>query len=477
MALLCLVASCGGGGGTSYGGGGGGGGNPPSPSPGAQDQLLNGHYAFLFSGFFHGYFTGVGSFTADGAGNINGGLVDTNGTGSVTTNGSFTGTYTLGQNNTGTMTLSYSDGSTVVYGLTVSPTSGNGRFIQYEVSGVQGSGIIKKQDPTAFAASKVTGNYAFGMSGLNGPASARLALVGQFQADGVSTLSGTADGNNNGTQLTGETVSGSYAVASSGRGTATLTVTGLGTLSTAFYVISANELFMMEIDSVKAGNPLLAGDIQKQSSSSFATASLNGTAVMQAIGQATSPSSAATALLGLSTANTPGTLAINADLNSGGTLSTVADSMSYSVSPNGRVTTSGSASPPVLYLTGANQGFVLFNDNNVTFGSFEPQAAGPFSMAAINGAYEGGSSTLTTPGVAEVDALTGTGNGNLSEAYTSSDGTTLLQGSRSLTYSTAADGRTMLTAQGSSLGILYVVSSTKVVVLGTISPALSTLEQ
>ena len=48
VGVLCLVilSGCGGGG----GGYAGGNPSPPPPTPNPQDRLLNGHYAFLFSG-------------------------------------------------------------------------------------------------------------------------------------------------------------------------------------------------------------------------------------------------------------------------------------------------------------------------------------------------------------------------------------------------------------------------------------------
>lgn len=474
VGVLCLVilSGCGGGG----GGYAGGNPSPPPPTPNPQDRLLNGHYAFLFSGFFHGYFTGAGSFVADGTGNISSGIVDTNGLGGPTIDGSFTGTYTLGANNAGTMTLNYGSGAIVTYAIAVS-SNGDARFIQYEASGVEGSGVIKKQDSSAFATSKVTGAFAFGLSGLNGPTAKRLALVGAFQADGVSALTGVADGNNNGSLLSNETLSASYAVATSGRGTATVNVTGLGTLSTVFYVVSANELLMMEVDPVNAGNPLLSGDVLKQAGGSFSAASLNGTGIIQAIGLLNSPSAMSTARVAFATATTPGTLAINADVNTGGTLSTQNESLSYSVMAGGRVTTTGSSDAPVLYLIATNQGFTLFSDSAVTFGTLEAQATGSFANSSVSGSYLGGSATLTTPGTVEADSLNADGGGNLIEAYSSSDGTNLLQGNRTLTYVTAASGRAMLSAQGSGAGFLYVVSPSKVIVLGAGAPALSTLEQ
>src|SRR5260370_29898420 len=79
----------------------------PGPAP-ADLAKLTGPYAFLFNGFDSGGAVVIaGSFTADGSGNITGGLEDISRGSGVSTSVSFTGTYTVGAgaNNLGSMTL------------------------------------------------------------------------------------------------------------------------------------------------------------------------------------------------------------------------------------------------------------------------------------------------------------------------------------------------------------------------------------
>jgi len=113
----------------------------------------------------------------------------------------------------------------------------------------------------------------------------------------------------------------------------------------------------------------------------------------------------------------------------------------------------------------------------VTFGVLEPQAAGPFTNASFSGTYEGSSIILAVAGSTEADEFAADGMGNLTETFNSSDGTHLQQGTRSLTYATAANGRTLVsTAQNSTAGIVYIVSPVKAIELGDGTPSLSIFE-
>src|SRR5207249_10377351 len=83
---------------------------PSTPAAANNNPALKGNYAFTFSGI-KGNGTvsisaAVGMFTADGAGNLTSGKLDTNGvgTGAALTAQAFTGTYTIGADNRGVMT-------------------------------------------------------------------------------------------------------------------------------------------------------------------------------------------------------------------------------------------------------------------------------------------------------------------------------------------------------------------------------------
>ena len=163
---------------------------------------LNGDYAFTFSGITGGPgysepFAAVGRFTADGAGNLTNGEVDTNGigTGAVLTAQSFKGTYTIGSDHRGVMTLDIPGHSKLAFAMM---PDGNAQFIGMDIaagSGTIGSGTIEKVDTSAFNAARITGDYAFGFSGLDANNN-REALVGRFTSNGAGTFTnGAADAN------------------------------------------------------------------------------------------------------------------------------------------------------------------------------------------------------------------------------------------------------------------------------------------
>jgi hypothetical protein len=92
---------------------------------GANNGDLNGHYAFLFEGFDDtntAQVAMVGSFTADGHGNINGGMEDENGASGSAVMVPFTGTYNIDSDNRGGFTLATASGP-VTYAVALSGVS------------------------------------------------------------------------------------------------------------------------------------------------------------------------------------------------------------------------------------------------------------------------------------------------------------------------------------------------------------------
>src|ERR1700676_835627 len=135
--------------------------NQPDSS---HNALLKGHYAFFINWFepsilkTTAQIATAGSFVADGAGNVTGGVSDTNGPG-VAANPPFTGTY------------AFSVGS-----MSASGVATKGRMIR--ASGVSAAGEFELQDPSAFSNSAVSGSVAFEFSNA-------VALFGQGGAVGA----------------------------------------------------------------------------------------------------------------------------------------------------------------------------------------------------------------------------------------------------------------------------------------------------
>jgi len=253
---------------------------------------MQGSYAFLLRGFdANGPVVIAGSFSTDGAGNISGGVED-----AMRTTGSQTGVTISGgsysiiqQNNSsgantfaqsgcvmlttpaGTNTFAVSLGgcstsANTTTGACVADSQGvaglytTGRMIEFDDStgsGTRASGIVRLQDTSAFSGG-LSGPYSFGLSGWDSTGS-RFAAAGSVSASS-GVLSSAADINDGGvlqSALTGG--SGTYSVASNGRGTGTLTI-GTDSLNLAFYVVSAQEVLLTNTGTPSSASPIVSGE-------------------------------------------------------------------------------------------------------------------------------------------------------------------------------------------------------------------------
>ncbi|HYA24209.1 MAG TPA: Ig domain-containing protein, partial [Terriglobales bacterium] len=375
---------------------------------------LSGNYAFLVSGYDvnGGRFMAAGSFVANGsAGTITSGLMDINDAGSVQQSVPFNGSYLIGTNGLGTMAFA---GRT--FALSFIPT-GNPSIIQsanlIEFDGIdQDSGVLVQQNTGDFSTSAISGAYAFGFLGVD-PTRSRYALAGEFQADGSGNLtSGMLDSDDasSGPAPSVSITSGSYSVASNGRGTMVIT-TAQGSTNYSFYVVSNAQLLVIEIDQVAGQTrPVVSGTALLQASS----LTLNAASVFETTAEPTvSGSLVAQAQVGVLTTTGSagsGTLTLSSDLNTNGTASTGASqSGTYSLAANGRaaLTNSGfQTSDPVLYLVNSNQAFIVGTDPAVTFGYMTPQT-GPFTSSSLSGTYAGGTvAPVLLSGINQLDVVT-----------------------------------------------------------------------
>src|SRR5215470_10057434 len=195
---------------------------------GVNNAELKGDYAFSFNGMTTGGsgastpFAAVGRFTADGAGNLTNGELDTNGAGpqEKLIAQPFTGTYAIGADHRGVMNLNIPGGGTLAFAMM---SNGNAKFVEVDASGghgTVGSGTMEKADFTAYGTAKITGDYAFGAAGLD-QSNNRMAIAGRFTANGAGMLSnGAADVNQSGTFTTLNLFMGTYMVTdtTTGRG-------------------------------------------------------------------------------------------------------------------------------------------------------------------------------------------------------------------------------------------------------------------
>jgi hypothetical protein len=291
-----------------------------------------------------------------------------------------------------------------------------GNIIEFDVNatGTSASGVMHVQDTTAFDVTSLAANFAFGLSGWDFNID-RAALAGSF-----TNASGTlgpvfADFNDAGT-LSGEVTGGSGVIntvsTTTGRATASLTVPGVLTgVDAVIYVLNANDFYVLLDDMPTASIPLLSGRALN-TSATFAAGALNGFSVLASEGL--DPNSFTNVVsVGTAQFSSTGTTATASFTQSdAGTVTTPTFTGTYAVDAtnpsSGRVsfTATGTATPPVVYLTSGGdgieqiQGFSVGQDTatsptlpNVVSGILVNQSATApaFTPASISGTYAFGS--------------------------------------------------------------------------------------
>jgi hypothetical protein len=246
VAIASITAACGGGGSTPP---------PPPPVGNFSNASLKGQYAYSMSGedLNQAFIARVGSFFADGNGNITQGLEDVNSIAGVSQVSFTGGTYTIQPNGRGTLTLSNAVSSLQLSITLISNTKGF--MIQTDLNATS-SGNFNLQTTGAFNNLGIKGNYVFDVSGVdnNNPNVAfPLSIVAQIQTDGSGNVQGgTMDVNDgaaagpSGALAIPKSI---YAVDNNANGTTfgrgTITINGV---IFAFYIVDNMRFKMMEID-------------------------------------------------------------------------------------------------------------------------------------------------------------------------------------------------------------------------------------
>jgi len=378
--------------------------------------------------------------------------------------------------------------STVTFALAAPAsivTTGNDstvRIIEFDDasgSGTRGSGFLKVANP-ATDPSAIVNNYAFSLSGVDSSANP-VAMLGSFKADGAGHITGyTADENDNGTMTPVTSFTGTYAL-NNLRGTIQF-IWNANTYNFSFYEVSASELYVISIDKVGSGVPLVSGVVEQQTGT-LSNASLSGSAVLGMKGLASlSGALAPDITLGVATSNGTGGLTLAYDEYKGQLLSPQNFTGTYSVTAaSGRVALTSSGTPAILYLLDTNEAFVLGGDSSASSGLLQPQTGSSFTNSSFKGDYLGGSIALDNASVVnEVDLAVPDGNGNIAFAYNNSGpkGLASNQTVPGATYSMGSNGRTMVTAPDGTTRVFYIVSPTKALLLsGEGGGYLGSLEQ
>jgi hypothetical protein len=383
------------------------------------DTKLTGQYAFSFEGFdSQGAYLAIGSFIADGLGNVVSGVEDINRAAGPVKAAAFTGNYVVNGDNRGTITFTGAEG-TSTYAFALGASGKAAHFIETDLTGTRGSGIFELQNPSAFATNAIFGGYTVSLAGVDS-AGGRIAGVASIFPSGSGIIAGSSlDVNDNGNVPSPFTsFTGTYNVAANGRGTLTLDIPffGSGTFNFAFYVISQTELFLISTDPVSSGTPAWAGRARQQSGSPYSNASLNGFSVFYESGLLGSSPDVA---VGRYMFDGQGNVVQQIDENRGGAIF-IGDLWggTYQVAPNGRTTLTlvnagnGQNKTLTFYLVSPNEAFLLDGSGTVMAGYSQAQVVQPpFGDADFAGTYTFGA---LHAGASLVPLISGevAGNGN-----------------------------------------------------------------
>ena len=368
-----------------------------APQAGTNNSLLKGHYAFYLSGFTDPDsctptpnpiadqpMMMVGSFVADGVGNISSGLYDSYVCGASTTLHAFSGTYAVGADGRGRMVMTNVANGQSTFAFSVAQVVGGvaqqAQFIEFDdVSedfiGSRGSGVMQMQDATAFATAKLNGSFVYGLTG-PGPA------AGLWTFNGAGVIGGPSA---TGTYGSPDTVSGRTVV----------TVNGT---SYVMYIVNQQQAFLSTMGNALAASGISVGQTRLQQSSSFNNASINGSLVAYGLTPPPSGSYAGGGLLDILSGDGAGNLTGTQDI--GSRYGTSPITTTYSVSSNGLAVL---GTGDVIWLYGTNAGFSVPASGGKTLLSYENAAGGPYTFDTSTG-YSVGS---LPPRNGEINLLNG----------------------------------------------------------------------
>ena len=442
-----------------------------------QNSKLRGQYAFEFTGFdLRGVYQAVGSFTADGNGNITSGKEDVNQTLAPVTDLSFNGVYQVSGDNRGTLTFSSSNG-TQTFRFALNSEGSNGRFIEFDDSGIRGSGVFEAQDTTASTVTALNGPYVLSLAGSDNNG-ARIGALAIFDFDGLGDIvGGSMDVNDGGTVLpTLASFQGIYRVDSTGRGVLDLSIPGFagGALQFAYYVVSANELFLVSTNPLSSSNPILGGTAELQSGAPYLASAFNRATVFSLGGESGNVPQVLVGQISFDGVSQP---LVEFDQNTGGAVATGnVLTGAYSLALNGTGTlnlddSNGHARTWDMYAIAPNRAYLMdVSSSEVGMGELRPQLTQPpFSGTDIVGTYLFGLGeplVFTAPlytGVANFDGvntLTGTEDVSLSSSLLAAQP---LRGSYSVSSSLDNGRGTLLqTSPSGATFALWITSSSEV---------------
>jgi len=436
----------------------------PPPAGGFTNANLTGPFAFSYTGTdSRGFLAVAGSFQADGAGHITSGAEDINSGFGIHTNAAISGSYTVRADGRGSATLNSPAGNTTIDFVLVA--AGHALVTRFD-GNATGSGTVDQQTTSAFSNAALAGTFAFNVSGIDG-ASLPIGVAGNFTSDASGNItSGLDDSNDSGAVVLSDPLTGSIPVTAGGRGSATLN-TSHGSLVFAFYVVDANHLKIVEVDTTLA----MGGEAFRQNGP-FSPASLSGPFAFSIAGTdlfARGPFAAAGALTSDGGGNiTSGT----EDLNDSGTVRTglAISSSTYTMAATGRgtlslVTSSGTFNF-AIYPTTSGVLTLETDSSFVTTGVALTQQTAAFTSSSFSGIY--GINFTGSTGSNELDSIaqfTADGSSKVSGIIDLNNTGTITFGQPlSGTFSVAPNGRTTLMLQtplGTQNMVVYLANGTR----------------
>jgi hypothetical protein len=185
----------------------------------------------------------LGSITTDTTGTVTSGVQDLSDNGVVTTNQPISGSIQVAGNGRGTATLNTAAGTRNFAFYVVD--SNRLKLVETDTLPALAGDAFRQTG--AISNASVTGPFAFTVAG-NDVTFGPFAAGGVLSSDGAGTItSGTEDRNDGGAVTTNIAVTGTYALAANGRGTASITNATAGTLNFVLYP-TTNGVQLLETD-------------------------------------------------------------------------------------------------------------------------------------------------------------------------------------------------------------------------------------
>jgi hypothetical protein len=420
-----------------------------SINPQNSCELL-GQYVFAWTGFRTGQSGKTsGSSSATHLGVLN---IDANGlvTGETDFKANFrsspaqtviNGTCANTTADTGQLTLNTANGL-YQYNFAITAPDANGIIHSARIQLVNalsdsGSGLLELQDATTLGGPAPSGNYAFGLIGVDSNA-LHFGSAGLFTASGGILSAGLMDSNAATAVLNEQATTGTISAPDAmGRGQLTLTA-GASTTTLAYYIINAKQMVIMDIDAA-AGTPVQSGFLTPQVGTAtptiFDATALASPSIVSLWGSQGDIDPYTVVAIGRLANGNP--TAGQVDLTLQSSVQSVVSSdelyaaQSYTVAPSGRGTlglfTTAGLRSFVLYFDGVADGYIVEQGSGYgNAGLLEAQqvpAAGfpqtlPGGYGVGSGAFVSGTQFAQSPGPVVLVPQLSLNYGQLNSAYT-----------------------------------------------------------